>query len=148
MKTTRTEPCRSIWLNLPVNDLQRSKQFFRDIGFHENPMHKNAEHLGSFLIGENDFVLMLFPKEQMSQWLKNKVTDTSESNEMLINIDAQSIEEVDDFAETVKKAGGTIYQNPQEVDGWMYLFSFGDLDGHCWNMLYMDTDKMPQSQTK
>ncbi len=136
---------KTIWLNLPVNDLQRSKQFFRDIGFRENPMHKNAEHLGSFLIGENDFVLMLFPMEQISQWLKNGVMDTKGGNEMLINVDAQSKEEVDAFAETVIKAGGTVYQKPHEVDGWMYLFSFGDLDGHCWNMLYMDMDNMPKS---
>lgn len=144
MKTTRTGSCRSIWLNLPVKDLRKSKQFFRDIGFLENPMHQKAEHLGSFLIGEHDFALMLFPEEQISQWLKNKVTDTKKSNEMLINIDAESKQEVDAFAETVKKSGGTVYQSPQEVDGWMYLFSFGDLDGHCWNMLYMDMDKMPK----
>lgn len=135
---------KTIWLNLPVNDLQKSKQFFRDIGFLENPMHQKAEHLGSFLIGEKDFVLMLFPKEQMCQWLPHKLTDTNESNEMLINIDAQSKEEVDAFAEKVKKAGGSIYQIPQEADGWMYLFSFADPDGHCWNMLYMDVEKMPK----
>lgn len=135
---------KSIWLNLPVQDLQKSKQFFRDIGFRENPMHKNATHLGSFLIGEHDFVLMLFPAGQMRQWLQKEVTDTENSNEMLINIDAQSKAEVDAFAETVRRSGGTVYQAPQEVDGWMYLFSFGDLDGHCWNMLYMDVDKMPK----
>lgn len=145
MKSTRTESSRSIWLNLPVKDLQKSKQFFRDIGFRENPMHNNAEHLGGFLIGEHDFVLMLFSQEQMGQWLPNGITDTTAGNEMLINIDAQSKEEVDVFAEIVKKAGGTVYQEPQEVDGWMYLFSFGDLDGHCWNMLHMDRDKIPKS---
>ncbi|PRX54256.1 VOC family protein [Flagellimonas meridianipacifica] len=136
---------KTIWLNLPVNDLQKSKQFFRNIGFRENPMHKNAEHLGSFIIGEHDFVLMLFPKEQMGQWLNKDVTDTEKSNEMLINIDAESKEEVDGFADKVKKAGGSIYEDPQLVDGWMYLFSFADPDGHCWNMLHMDTDKMPKS---
>lgn len=108
-------------------------------------MHKNAEHLGSFIIGEHDFVLMLFPKEQMGQWLNKDVTDTEKSNEMLINIDAESKEEVDGFADKVKKAGGSIYEDPQLVDGWMYLFSFADPDGHCWNMLHMDTDKMPKS---
>lgn len=135
---------KSIWLNLPVKDLQKSKQFFRDIGFRENPSHKNAEHLGSFLIGEHDFVVMLFPEDHFKQWLPKKITDTGASNEMLINIDAESKEEVDAFAKGVKKAGGAVYQEPQEVDGWMYLFSFSDLDGHCWNMLHMDMDKMPK----
>lgn len=135
---------KSIWLNLAVKDLQKSKQFFRDIGFRENPTHQKAEHLGSFLIGAKDFVLMLFPEKQVGLWLKNGVMDTKKGNEMLINIDAESKNEVDVFAKVVKKAGGTVYQEPQEVDSWMYLFSFGDLDGHCWNMLYMDVAKMPK----
>ena len=53
---------KTIWLNLPVKDLQKSKQFFREIGFRENAMHKEAQHLGSFLIGDSNFVLMLFQK--------------------------------------------------------------------------------------
>ena len=53
---------KTIWLNLPVKDIKKSKEFFTTIGFEENPMHKNAEHIGSFFIGENNFVLMLFPE--------------------------------------------------------------------------------------
>ena len=135
----------TVWLNLPTKNLKNLKQFYRDIGFRENPMHKKAQHLGSFLIGKHDFILMLFPEEIFKQWVKNKVTDTTESNEILVNIDAQSKGEVDAFAKTVAKAGGTVYHGPGWVDGWMYLFSFNDPDGHCWNMLYMNPDKIPKS---
>ena len=125
--------------------MQKSKQFFRDIGFRENPMHKDTLHMGSFLIGENDFVLMLFTEEQISGYTGKPVNDTSNSSEMLINLDAASKEEVDAFAETVKKAGGDVYHGPTETDGWMYITSFADVDGHRWSMLYMDTDKIPKS---
>lgn len=129
---------RSIWLNLPVNDLQKSKQFFRDIGFCENTMHKETPYLGSFLIGDKDFVLMLFPKDEMAKWLGTEITDTEKSNEMLINIDAQSKEEVDAFANTVTKAGGNVNFAPTQVEDWMYITSFSDLDGHRWSMLFMN----------
>ena len=135
---------KTIWLNLPVKDLQKSKQFFRDIGFRENPGHKEAKHLGSFLIGEGNFVMMLFPEGDIKNYIQNEITDTSKSNEMLINIDAQSKEEVDAFAKVVTKAGGHVYFKPTEVDGWMYILSFADLDGHRWSMLYMEPEKMPK----
>ena len=135
---------KTIWLNLPVKDLQNSKQFFRDIGFRENSMHKEAQHLGSFLIGDSNFVLMLFPEGDIKSYTQNEITDTSKSNEMLLNIDAQSKEEVDAFAKVVKKAGGNVYFEPTEVEGWMYILSFTDLDGHRWSMLYMDVDKIPK----
>ena len=75
---------KTIWLNLPVKDLQKSKQFFREIGFRENDRHKEASHLGSFYIGDNDFVLMLFPEGDIKKYTQNEITDTSQSNEMLI----------------------------------------------------------------
>ncbi len=134
----------TIWLNLPVKNLDKAKQFYRDIGFRENPMHKDANHLGSFLIGNKDFVLMLFPENTFKDFIHSEITDTQKDNEMLINIDAQSKEEVDIFAKTVQKAGGTTFNHPSEIDGWMYACGFTDVDGHRWSMLHMDMDKMPK----
>tara|TARA_R110000868_G_scaffold374258_1_gene638661 strand:- start:243 stop:656 length:414 start_codon:yes stop_codon:yes gene_type:complete len=135
---------QQVWLNLPVKDIEKSKIFFRAIGFKENPMHKNDKHLGSFFIGENKFVLMLFPEETFKTFSGNAISDTTKGNEVLINFDAESMEEVDAMAEKVRKAGGKIYAEPCESQGWMYAFGFEDLDGHRWCMLYMDMAKMPK----
>jgi predicted lactoylglutathione lyase len=135
---------KQVWLNLPVKDIEKSKKFYRDIGFRENPRHEKANHLGSFLIGENDFTLMLFPEATLSGYTGKPVPDSSKTSQMLINLDAASKEEVDTFAETVKQAGGDVYYKPTEVEGWMYISSFADLDGHRWSMLYMDLDKIPK----
>jgi predicted lactoylglutathione lyase len=135
---------KTIWLNLPVKNLKKSKEFFKAIGFTANPMHENAEHLGSFLIGENNFVLMLFPEETFKGFVHHEVSDTRKGTEMLINIDAQSPAEVDAMAKKVKHAGGNIFAEPRESEGWMYAFGFEDLDGHRWSMLYMDAQKIPQ----
>lgn len=142
---------KSIWLNLPVKDLQKSKTFFKAIGFRENPRHAEAEHLGSFFIGENDFVMMLFPEDSFKGFTQNAISDTSKGTEVLLNIDAQSRAEVDEMAKTVRKSGGKIFAEPGESQGWMYAFGFEDFDGHRWSMLYMDPpaeragfEKMPK----
>jgi len=135
---------KSIWINLPVKNLKKSRTFFKTIGFRENPMHEKAEHLASFLIGEHNFVIMLFPEESFKSFSGNAIADTKKGTEVLLNIDAQSKKEVDEMAETVLKAGGKIYAEPGESQGWMYAFGFEDLDGHRWSMLFMDMEKMPK----
>lgn len=134
---------KQIWLNLPVKDIKRSKAFFKEIGFKPNPRHENADHLASFLIGENDVVMMLFPEEDFKGFTQNEIADTQKGTEVLLNIDAQSKAEVDEMAETVRKAGGIIFAEPGESQRWMYVFGFEDPDGHRWSMLYMDMDNMP-----
>ncbi|MNO02730.1 Glyoxalase-like domain protein [compost metagenome] len=63
---------------------------------------------------------------------------------MLISIDAESKEAVDALLQKVVEAGGIIYGEPQD-QGWMYGAGFADLDGHRWNVLYMDPSQMPKS---
>lgn len=134
----------NIWMNLPVKDVRKSKSFFKAIGFKENPMHEKAEHLASFLIGKKEFVMMLFPEKDFKHFTQNDIADTKKGTEVLLNIDAQSRKEVDEMAETVRKAGGKIFAEPGESQGWMYAFGFADFDGHRWSMLYMDMKKMPK----
>jgi predicted lactoylglutathione lyase len=72
------------------------------------------------------------------------VVDTGKGSEVLFSFDAESREEVDALAKKVEHAGGDIYGQPSETQGWMYGFAFADPDGHRWNMLYMDMSKMPK----
>jgi uncharacterized protein len=134
---------KNIWLNLPVKDVRKSRDFFKAIGFQENPMHANNPNLAGFLIGEHDFVLMLFPYGTFKGFTNDEIADTKKGKEVLINIDAQSREEVDEIAALVRKAGGKIFAEPGESQGWMYAFGFDDPDGHRWSVLYMDMSKYP-----
>lgn len=72
------------------------------------------------------------------------MVDTQKSSEVLISIDAQSKGEVDEFAAKVREAGGNVFAEPAENQGWMYGCGFADLDGHRWNVLYMDLTKLPK----
>ena len=87
--------------------------------------------------------MMLFKEAAFKNFTGNKITDSNQSTEVLFSIDAETREEVDEMVEKVVKAGGTIYAEAGDNDNWMYGCGFADLDGHRWNVLYMDMSKMP-----
>lgn len=133
---------KEIWFNLPVKDIQKSVDFFTTIGFTPNTRFPFTDSMASFFIGEKKIVMMLFSHQQIAEFSGNKVSNPSEGTEVLFSIDAESKEEVDEMLQKAKSAGGTIYANGGEKDGWMYGGGFVDLDGHRWNLLYMDFSKM------
>lgn len=133
---------KNLWINLPVKDIRKSKAFFTEIGFPLNPNCPNNDEAVSLLIGEQNVAVMLFPEATLRSFAGSDLTDTSKSMEVLLSIGANSKDEVDDLVKKVMLAGGTIYSEPQE-NGWMYGAGFADVDGHRWNVLYMDPAKMP-----
>ena len=131
---------KELWINLPVKDLNKSKEFFTRIGFLLNPQYDREEAV-SLLIGDKQIVVMLFPEDTFKDFTGSKITDSSQSTEVLFSVDAESKEEVDELAKKVVEAGGIIFGEPGGED-WMYGFGFSDLDGHRWNVLHMDMSKM------
>jgi predicted lactoylglutathione lyase len=132
---------KQIWLNLPVKDVAKSKDFFWKIGFSFNEQHDTPSST-CMVVGDSHFVVMLFEESLFTSFSQNKLTDTQSSSEVLISIDAESSSEVDELAKKVEEAGGTIFSPPAESQGWMYGFGFADLDGHRWNVLFMDFSKL------
>ncbi|QGK75579.1 VOC family protein [Flavobacterium sp. SLB02] len=132
---------KQIWLNLPVKDVAKAKDFFWKIGFSFNEQHDTPSST-CMVVGESHFVVMLFEESLFTGFSQNKLTDTQSSSEVLISIDAESTDEVDELAKKVEEAGGTVFSPPAETQGWMYGFGFADLDGHRWNVLFMDFSKL------
>ena len=134
---------KEIWVNLPVANVDRSVEFFTKMGFEKNERFPFTETMASFFIGEKSrFVMMLFRNDVLEGFSGNKVSDTSNGTEVLFSIDAESPTEVDEMLQKAEAAGGTIYAQGGEKDGWMYGGGFVDLDGHRWNLLHMDFSKM------
>lgn len=131
------------WLNLPVKDIKRSKEFFEPLGF---GFKNECDTMVSLLAGKQDVPINLFKDDQFKGFSGNEICDTKNATEVLFNIGAENKEEVNEFAEKVKKAGGKVYREPAEKDGWMYGCGFTDLDGHRWGVLYMDMSKMPKDK--
>jgi hypothetical protein len=87
---------------------------------------------------------MLFEEQVFKSFTQHTVADTKQGNEVLFSIGAESREEVDEIAKKATEAGGIVFAKPGEKDGWLYGCGFADLDGHRWNILYMDMSKMPK----
>ena len=87
---------------------------------------------------------MLFEEPMFKGFIQHPISNTQIGSEVLFSVDAESRAEVDEIARKVKEAGGNVFAPPDENGGWMYGCGFADLDGHRWNVLFMDWDKMPK----
>ncbi|WP_066070299.1 VOC family protein [Neobacillus soli] len=134
---------KQFWINLPVKDLNKAKEFYSKLGFLINTQHGNSDQ-AQLIIGDSNAAVMLFPDSTFKHFTRNEIVDTRQATEVLLSIDAESREEVDEMAKKAVEAGGTIFGEPGENQGWMYGCGFTDLDGHRWNVLYMDMSKMPK----
>jgi uncharacterized protein len=126
---------KQIWANLAVRDLERSTNFYTDIGFKFNGASKE---LTSFIIGENNFVINFFRSEVLQNALQGELVDSRSGNEVLFTLGARSKEEVDNWETEISNAGGTIISKPEEFGQGYYGFVFADPDGHKYNVFYME----------
>jgi hypothetical protein len=124
-----------IFVNLPVKDLQRSIDFFTQLGFSFNPQFTD-ESATCMVISEHIFVMLLV-EARFKDFTKKPIADARQTTEVLIALDAESRTAVDELIQKAVAAGGTLYAEPMD-HGWMYGHSFADLDGHQWEVMYMD----------
>jgi len=122
-------------VNLPVKDLEKTKAFFENIGFEFNPQFtdKNAACL---VIGENIYAMLLV-EPFFKDFTKKEIPDTSYSAQVIVALSAESREQVDELVNKALQAGGKQVSDPVD-HGFMYTWSFEDLDGHLWEVFYMD----------
>ncbi len=130
-----------IFINLPVKNLDKSISFFTHLGFSFNPQFTD-EKAGCMVISENIFA-MLLTESYFQTFTKKQVCDAKTATEVLITLDTDSKEELQQLIEKAKESGATIYSEPQD-HGWMYQHGFADLDGHQWELAYMDISQFPQ----
>ena len=134
-----------IFVNLPVKDLRKSNKFFTKLGFTFNPQFTNEEAT-CMIIGENIFAMLLIEK-RFKDFTKKEIADATKTTEVLIAIDAESREKVIELVANAKAAGGSVYMEAAD-HGWMYQHSFADLDGHQWEILFMDEVAIPKDLNK
>ncbi|ATB28656.1 VOC family protein [Melittangium boletus] len=130
-----TTPSRMIFVNLPVRDLKRSVEFFTKLGFTFNPQFTD-EKATCMIINEQAFVMLLV-EEFFKGFTQNQICDTRTHTEGLFALSAGSRAEVDDLVNRAIAAGGKHAAKPQD-HGFMYGWSFYDLDGHHWEVSWMD----------
>ena len=129
----------NIFVNLPVKDLNKTVEFFTKLGFTFNPQFTD-ENATCMIVGKDIFVMLLVEKF-FKTFTKKEISDTTKNTEAIVALSAQSREEVDRMMEKVVNAGGKEARDPQD-HGWMYGRSFEDINGHLWEIFYMDESAM------
>jgi predicted lactoylglutathione lyase len=124
-----------IFVNLPVKDLNKTLEFFTKLGFKFNPQFTD-ENATCMIVGDDIFVMLLFEKF-FKTFTKKQISDTSKNTEVIVALSVEGREKVDQMINKAIEAGGRESREPQD-HGWMYGRSFEDIDGHLWEIIYMD----------
>ena len=124
----------AIFLNLPIKDLEKSVNFFAGLGFAFNQQFTSDEST-CMIIGENMYA-MLCTEERFQKFLSKPIADP-ESTEVLISLSCESKDEVTALAEKAFSLGGRKVNEPDDM-GFMFSWGFEDLDGHVWDLFWMD----------
>jgi uncharacterized protein len=132
---TKPVNVHKLFVNIPVSDLQRSIEFFEELGFTFNVQFTDASAT-CMLVGE-DAYFMLLDKERFAGFSKRPSGDPRRETNALFAISVNSREEVDAMVKKAIDAGGAHAAEPQD-HGFMYGWSFYDLDGHHWEVFWMD----------
>lgn len=124
-----------IFVNLPVKDLQKTKDFFVMLGFEFNAQF--SDDTGACMIVSEDAYVMLLTHPKFKEFAPQPIANANESTEVLVALSCESRAKVDEMVAQAVVAGGRIYSKPKDY-GFMYGHSFQDLDGHVWELFYMD----------
>lgn len=128
------------YVNLPVKNINRTKDFFSSIGFEFNPQFSD-DNSACMVINDNTFV-MLLSESYFRTFINKPVADVASAAGGIIALSADSREHVDELADKALSAGGKQSKEPAD-HGFMYVRSFEDLDGHLWEIAFMDMSAMP-----
>jgi uncharacterized protein len=138
MKETKTSASTTgtkIFVNLPVKDLNRAKDFFAKLGFGFNGQF--TDETAACMIVSEDIYVMLLTHAKFKQFTPKEISDATKSSEVLVCLSCESRANVDEQVRKAVAAGGTTYAAAKD-DGFMYGHGFQDPDGHIWELIWMD----------
>jgi predicted lactoylglutathione lyase len=133
---------RKIFVNLPVKDLKKSMEFFGGLGFTFNPQFTDDNAACMVITEEIHSMLLTHP--HFEGFSPHPICDAKQMTEVLIAVEFDSREEVDRVVEKAVSSGGREFNDPQEYP-FMYSRAFQDLDGHVWEILWLDPTALPAS---
>ena len=131
-----TTASKMIFVNLPVEDLERSKTFYEALGFRNEPKFTNDA--AAAMVVSDTIVVMLLTKPFYSTFTSKPIADAHGSSAVLLCISCDSPSEVDRITVAAASNGGKADVGPKQDMGFMYGRSFEDPDGHIWEPMWMD----------
>jgi predicted lactoylglutathione lyase len=133
-----------VWINIPVQDIDRAKNFYLDLGFDLRGQPRDARDIIQFIIDDTNTIVNLVDRRAFLQLSGKRSVDTMQATEAVFTLDAESREEVDNYSDKVLRATGTIITAPKDIEGG-YQFAFSDPDGHQWKILYRESRPLIKS---
>jgi len=130
-----------IFVNLPVKNLDQSIEFFTRLGYTFNPQF--TDETATCMNISDDIFVMLLTEAKFKTFTPKAICDAMKSTEVLVCLTCESREQVDEMVRKAVAAGGTTYNEPQD-HGFMYGHGFQDLDGHIWELIYMEPNAINQ----
>ena len=124
-----------VFVNLSVKDLDKSKEFFSKLGFAFNAQFTNKD-AACMVISEDNYAMLLV-ESFFKTFIKKEIVNAKKSTEVLVALSSESKESVDKILRNALAAGAKEANEPQD-HGFMYGRSFEDLDGHIWEIFWMD----------
>jgi len=125
-----------IYVNLPIRDMARSRDFFSALGYRFEPRF-SSEQGACLVLGENLYA-MLLTHEFFQGFTAKPIVDATQATEVIVCLNCESRAAVDGLVAMALAAGGTAPRPPID-HGFMYVHGFVDLDGHIWELMHMDT---------
>ena len=133
---------QQIFVNLPIKDLSKTRAFWEQLGFSFNPQFSD-EKAASLVLKEDSIYAMLITEAFYQTFIaQKKIAEASSTSEVINAISVESKAAVDQLVDKAYDLGAKKYKETDDY-GWMYSRSFEDLDGHLWEVLYMDMTKFP-----
>ncbi|NPA08271.1 MAG: glyoxalase/bleomycin resistance/extradiol dioxygenase family protein [Chlorobi bacterium] len=129
-----------IYVNLPVKDVQKTREFWTKLGFSTNDEMSNDQ---SVCVVMNDNTYVMFLTEEFFQTFSERPVPKGDTTQVLVAISLDTREQVDQMVNTAVANGATQHEEPQDY-GWMYHNSFWDINGHGWNVMFADPSQIPK----
>ena len=133
-----------IFVNLPVKDLKRSMEFFTKLGYKFNPQF--TDETAACMVISEDIYVMLLTHAKFKEFTPKAICDSTKSTEVLVCLSYESRDKVNDMVRKAVAAGGTTYTESKDY-GFMYQHGFQDLDGHIWELIYMEASTIEKVKT-
>jgi uncharacterized protein len=130
------------FINLPVKDLPKAKEFFTKVGFSFDEQFSD-ENASRMIVSDEASVMLEVEPFFETFIAPQKVADTATSREVIVGLSAESREHVDELTAKALAAGAEELGEPDD-QGFMYMRGFRDLDGHQWSFIHMDVSAIPE----
>lgn len=127
---------KSIFVNLPVESLKKSVHFFTELGFTFNPQF--TDETSTCMLVNDTIYVMLVEHEKFANFIKKPIA-SKDVTEAIFSFSCDSADDVRRTSERAFELGAKQVNEPED-HGFMFSWGFEDLDGHLWDLFWMNPE--------